>query len=193
MDFTNFEKFLSSVDEDLSKIFEYQKEYLFCKKGCSLCCQRGDYPMSELEFNYLMAGYNLLDENIQNKIKENIKTAKENKNDSYICPFLIDNSCSVYKYRPFVCRAFGVLTEDAKGNPCYPFCATKGLNFSQIYDKENNRLSSDLVEKNNFKIFPKIFRLNNKVIMNLPLAKTLNLDFGKTDEMINFLNYSLLF
>lgn len=186
MDFTTFEKFLSSVDEDLSKIFEYQKEYLFCKKGCSLCCQRGDYPMSELEFNYLMSGFNLLDENIKNKIKENIKTAKENKNDSYICPFLIDNSCSVYKYRPFVCRTFGVLTEDAKGNPCYPFCATKGLNFSQIYDKENHRLSSELVEKNNFKIFPKIFRLNNKVIMNLPLVKTLNLDFGKTDELINF-------
>lgn len=184
--FENYEKFLASVNSDLTKIFEYQKEYIVCKKGCSYCCERGDYPLSKLEFEYLMSGFEKLEENLKNQIKQNIETAKQGDKDSYKCPFLIDNACSVYEYRPFVCRTFGVLTEDAKGNPAFPFCTTKGLNFSQIYDEEKKHLSADLVEKKNFKIFPKIFRLSNKVIMNLPLAKELNIEFGEAKRMVDF-------
>lgn len=187
MNFENYEIFLKSIDIDLKKIFEYQKEYIFCKEGCSLCCKQGDYPISEIEFKYMMNGYNKLNSNIKEQIKQNIKEVKKGDTESYICPFLLNNKCSIYNNRPFVCRAFGVLTEDANGNPCFPFCSAQGLNFSQIYDKENKRLSTLLVEKNKFKVFPKIFRLNNKVLMNLPLAKQLNIKFGKVDKMINFL------
>ena len=80
------------------------------------------------------------------------------------------------------------MTEDAHGNPTFPFCTTIGLNFSQIYDKEKGHLSSALVEKGNFKIFPKIFRLSNSVIMNIPFAKELGIDFGEAKRMIDFFN-----
>ncbi len=186
MNLENYEKFLESVDSDLKKIFDYQREYLACKEGCAHCCKRGDYPMSELEFEYLMLGFEKLSEELKAKIKENIKIAKSSSRESYICPFLINDSCSVYQYRPFVCRAFGVLTEDSKGNPAYPFCTTLGLNFSGIYDAEKQQLSSELVAKKGYKIFPKIFRLSNNVIMQLPLAKQLNLDFGKAKIMVDF-------
>ena len=182
----NYEKFLKSVSEDIEKIFDYQKEYICCKEGCSHCCKRGDYPMSEIEYKYLMIGFEKLDDEIKEKIKNNIKKAKSINTDSYICPFLIENSCSIYKYRPIVCRTFGVLTEDAKGNPAFPFCSTIGLNYSKIYDKEKKHLSAALVKQNNFHTFPKIFRLSNKVVMNIPLAKNLNIDFGKSKKMIDF-------
>ncbi len=184
--FENFEKFLESVDSDLKKIFDYQKEYIFCKKGCSLCCENGDYPLSELEFEYIKMAYNKLDETTRLQIDKNVEKIKSEKKELYCCPFLINKSCSIYNHRPFVCRTFGVLTEDAKGNPAYPSCAVNGLNFSQIYDKEKKHLSADLVAKGGFKIFPKIFRLNNKVIMNLPLAKELNIDFGEAKRLIDF-------
>ena len=188
MDIENFKKFLNSVNEDLDKIFEHQKEYIFCKKGCSYCCKQGDFPMSEIEYKYLMLGFDKFDEATKKEINKNIKKIKEQQNkDSYICPFLINDICSVYEYRPFVCRTFGVLTEDAKGNPTFPFCASLNLNYSQIFDKEKKHLSMDLFEKNNFKIYPKIFRLNNRVIMNLPLAKQLNINFGEAKKMIDFL------
>ena len=186
-DFENFEKFLKSVDEDLVKIFDYQKEYLCCKKGCSFCCEDGDYPLSELEFAYLQEEYNKLDEATKKQINENIEKIKKENTESYVCPYLINHSCSVYSHRPFVCRTFGVLTEDAKGNPAFPKCATMGLNFSKIYDEEKQHLSFELVEKNGFEIFPKIFRLNNKVVMNLPLAKELDIDFGEAKRLIDFL------
>ena len=185
--FEKFEKFLKSVDEDLVKIFDYQKEYLCCKKGCSYCCEDGDYPLSELEFAYLQEEYNKLDDKVKEKISKNIEKIKKENTESYICPYLVEHSCSIYSHRPFVCRTFGVLTENAKGNPSYPKCATLGLNFSKIYDEEKQHLSFELVEKNGFKIFPKIFRLSNKVVMNLPYAKELGLNFGEAKRLIDFL------
>lgn len=182
----NYEKFLESINGDINKIFEYQREYLCCKKGCSHCCKRGDYPMSEIEFKYIMKGFEKLDENTKEIIKHNIQEVKKGDTDSYICPFLIENQCSIYEYRPIVCRTFGVLTEDSNGNPAYPFCSTIGLNFSKIYDKEKKHLSADLVAKNHYMTYPKIFRLNNKVVMNLPLAKNLGINFGITGKMIDF-------
>ena len=185
--FENFEKFLSSITSDIQKIFEHQKEYIVCQKGCSHCCKRGDFPLSKIEFDYLMLAYNNLDENIKQLIDVNVKKIKENGDfDSYNCPFLVDEVCSVYSNRPFACRTFGVLTEDAEGKPSFPFCSTIGLNYSQIYDKEKQHLSFELVEKNNFKNYPKFFRLNNKVIMNLPLAKKLNIEFGEAKRLIDF-------
>ncbi len=182
----NYLIFLKSISEDFVKIFEFQKEYLHCKKGCALCCKRGDYPLSQIEFDYLMKGYELVDENTKNIIKNNIENIKNGDKDSYICPFLINDVCSVYEYRPIVCRTFGVLTEDSKGNPSFPFCTTLGLNFYQIYDKEKKGLSSKLYKEGNFKNYPKIFRLSNNVIMNLPLAKKLNINFGEAKKMVDF-------
>ncbi len=185
--FENYEKFLEILDEDLAKIFDYQKEYICCQKGCSLCCERGDYPMSQLEFNYLKEEYNKLDDNLKKQINENIEKIKKENPDSYTCPYLTDHKCSVYSHRPFVCRAFGVLTEDSKGNPSFPFCSTLGLNFSKIYDKEKNHLSFALVKQNNYKIFPRIFRLSNKVLMNLPLVKEMGIEFGEVKKLKDFL------
>lgn len=185
MNIENFEKFLTSVNNDIEKIFDNQKEYIHCQNGCSLCCEKGDYPISEIEYEYMMIAYNELKRETKELIKQNVKEIKNT--DSYKCPFLINNSCSIYTHRPFVCRTFGVLTEDAKGNPSFPFCATMNKNYSKIYDKETNHLSSKLVEQNGYKIFPKFFRLSNKVIMNIPLAKQLNIIFGETKKMIDFL------
>lgn len=182
----NYKKFLESVDGDIKKIFEFQKEYLFCKEGCAHCCKQGDFPMSELEFKYLMLEYEKLPQKIKEKIELNIKEVKKGDTTSYICPFLINDKCTVYKNRPLVCRTFGVLTEDAQGNPSFPFCTTLGLNFSQIYNEEEKHLSFELYKKGGFKNFPKVFRLSNKVIMNLPLTKELNIDFGKAKKMIDF-------
>ncbi len=186
MNIDNYKKFLEVVDDDLRKIFEYQSEYIVCTKGCAHCCKRGDFPTSELEFKYLSIGYEDLDNETKILIQKNIEELKNSNTQSYTCPFLINNSCSIYQHRPLVCRAFGVLTEDSKGNPSFPFCTTLGLNFGKIYDKEKQHLSSELVHKNNYKIFPKIFRLSNNVIMNLPLAKELNLNFGETKILIDF-------
>ena len=66
----NFKKFLDSVNADIEKIFNHQKEYIHCKAGCSFCCERGDYPISELEYKFMMIAYNKLDENTKSIISQ---------------------------------------------------------------------------------------------------------------------------
>lgn len=183
----NYKKFLTELQSDLDKIFEHQKEYLCCKKGCSLCCERGDYPISKIEFEYLMSGVNLLSEETKTVIKEKIKNIINQNSDSYECPFLENKCCTVYEYRPFVCRYFGVLSQDASGNPTYPFCMHEGLNYYNIYDKEKGHMSMEYVIKGGYKNYPQFFRLNNKVITELPEAKELNIDFGESKPMAEFL------
>ena len=187
MNMENFKKFLASVNEDIEKIFNHQREFISCKEGCSLCCERGDYPISEIEYKYMMIAYEKLDENTKSIIKKNVQELKNSNKESYTCPFLIEHRCSIYSHRPFVSRTFGVLTEDSKGNPCYPFCATLGKNYSEFYDAENNRLSSSAYYKKNYLSYPKFFRLSNKVIMNLPLAEELKINFGEAKKMIDYL------
>ncbi len=185
--FENYKKFLDSIDSDINKIFEYQKEYIHCKKGCSLCCERGDYPVSELEFNYFMRQADTLDENFKRNIKEKADIIKQKNLESYTCPFLFDGECVIYKSRPLVCRLFGVLTEDKTGHPVYPFCAEEGLNFSEVFDETTRHLSLDLAIKKNFKVLPRFCKLSYQVVLNLPLAKELNIEFGKTKRLIDFL------
>ncbi len=187
MAFETYIKFLEIVDNDLRKIFDYQEEYIFCKEGCSHCCKNGDFPMTKLEFDYLMSAFEKLPEKKKAQIQENIKTLKVENPVSYTCPFLINEKCTVYQNRPLVCRAFGVLTEDVKGAPSFPFCAAMGLNFSQLFDEEKKLLVFAKAKEKNFKIMPKIFRLSNNVFINLPLVKEMGINFGEAKRMIDFL------
>ena len=52
-----YKQYLNAVQKMLDSYFEDQKEFIFCKKGCAHCCERGQYPYSRLEFDYLMIGF----------------------------------------------------------------------------------------------------------------------------------------
>ena len=100
----SYEKFLNNLDQKLNYYFDLQKEYIYCQKGCSLCCKNGDYPLSQLELEYLMQGYITLDNSLKIIIQNNIKSMKKGS----VCPFLVNNECSIYKYRPIICRVHGL-------------------------------------------------------------------------------------
>lgn len=91
--------YLSSTNYDLlTNIYEYtdmvcSDQNLFsCSKGCSACCHI-DVQITELEANYI-----------------NLKSGKgfRNKvmtiNNRTPCPFLDNDICTIYKYRPLACR-----------------------------------------------------------------------------------------
>ena len=46
-----YEIFLYTLNKELQKMFDNQAEFIKCKEGCSYCCEQGEYPFSELEFN----------------------------------------------------------------------------------------------------------------------------------------------
>ena len=94
-------------------------------------------------FNFL-AKYSLGD-----KIAK-IKQDKLNSTSSpfmHECPFLINNECSVYKYRGIICRTFGLLSSKDDETPKVPFCAYEGLNYSNVLDTSINIISEEKFNK----------------------------------------------
>ena len=80
-----YEIFLYTLNKELQKMFDNQAEFIKCKEGCSYCCEKGEYPFSELEFNYLIEGYKQLDSNTKKIIKENIIKKKVKIQIKYLC------------------------------------------------------------------------------------------------------------
>ena len=88
--------------------------------------------MSQLEFEYLMQGYIELDNSTKRIVQTNIKSIKKGK----MCPFLVDRKCSMYKYRPIVCRVHGLAYFYNENKVKLPFCTNDGKNFSKVYSNE---------------------------------------------------------
>ncbi|HDX8437820.1 YkgJ family cysteine cluster protein [Aeromonas dhakensis] len=96
----NYLNKLSSLFSEMNEIYAYVDKYTPCEKGCSHCCYI-PVAVSELEVEY-----------IERSLKIKRKSFSEyDRTQSKPCPFLKNNSCSIYNVRPFVCRRHVVLTK----------------------------------------------------------------------------------
>ena len=178
-----YEKFLKDLDNILSEIFENQKDYIKCKKGCSICCQQGDYPFSQLEFTYLTKGFLSLPSDKKSFVQQNIMKLREAKKKAkgrfeHKCPFLYDDECLVYNYRGIICRTFGVCYyDDVKDYVRLPGCVHNGLNYAEVYDSKTNTLGIENVPNINLRI-DKVFDSN--------LAITYKLECGEIRPMLDW-------
>lgn len=126
----NYISFLSSLDKRLGEYYENHSEFICCKKGCSFCCQKGDYPISELELRFLMLGYSNLNNDIKIKVQNNFKNMLKGE----ACPFLVDKECSVYNYRPIICRVHGLAYFYKDSLVKVPYCVNEQLNYAKVFD-----------------------------------------------------------
>lgn len=138
----DYKSFLEDLDKKLDSYFKSQAKFLYCKKGCSSCCEKGDYPLSDIELQYLMFGYAKLANTEKIQIQENIKSMKKGE----ACPFLINKICSVYDYRPIICRVHGLayLTDNTVR---VPYCANENKNYAKVYKNNvffNEPIKEDL-------------------------------------------------
>ena len=182
--FDNYKKFLEEFDKQLSKLFESQKKYIKCEKGCSLCCKQGDYPYSQIEFAYLTQGYISLNENTKILIQQNIRLLRKEKEEykgerfEHVCPFLINDKCTVYPYRGIICRTFGICYyDDKKDYVRLPGCVNYGLNYSEYYDKKTNTLNTEDIPKVNLRI---------DSVLNSPTAKKYSIECGEIRPMLEW-------
>ncbi len=125
----NYEEFLKEFDLRLNSYFEQFGDNICCRKGCSECCEKGDYPLSDIELQYLMHGYAELDLDTKRTVQKNISVMQRGG----ACPFLINKECSVYKHRPIICRVHGLAYYYKNEKVKIPHCANTGKNFAKIY------------------------------------------------------------
>lgn len=99
---SNFRK-LEIIYELQDSLSASISKYTPCKKGCSACCHY-NVNVSALEVDYI------------EKMTGHQRSRKLAPSENFLgkpCPFLIDNACSIYEFRPFACRRHHALTEDA--------------------------------------------------------------------------------
>lgn len=194
-----YEKYLANIGESIDKFFAEQEPYIFCKKGCSLCCETGEYPFSELEFKYAMVGYNALNEKEKEIVKKkvnHIKIDKNNKKDSdkkkfmHECPFLIDKKCCIYNYRGIICRNHGLLyyTVDKDGKTVYsvPHCVNDGLNYNNVFDEQAGTISSLKWKETGINMEPVSYNIGYKFLTNNETTNLLGLNFGEEKALIDW-------
>lgn len=84
---------------------------LSCKKGCSNCCKtHKDIPVYPLELiGIYWYSIEKMTAHVRQKLKKQL--ALHEKPD---CPFLVDESCSIYPVRPVACRQFNVFRKECE-------------------------------------------------------------------------------
>ena len=94
-----------------------------------------------------MQGFISLDNEIKKIVQKNIK----NMQKGGVCPFLIEKSCSVYKYRPIICRTHGLAYLYENNTVKVPYCVNEGKNYSSVFDGKTvtvSPISENLETKN---------------------------------------------
>ena len=62
------------------------------------------------------------------------------------CPFLINKQCSIYPYRPIICRVHGLAYICKEHTVKLPYCVNYGKNYSNVY-KNNEFLITPILAK----------------------------------------------
>jgi Fe-S-cluster containining protein len=86
--------------------YDYYHTFNVCKNGCGCCCYMHvdvtniDCALINKELQY------------EHKSADVNDDYEDTKNEHVKCPFLKDNSCSVYSVRPFTCRNYNITADD---------------------------------------------------------------------------------
>lgn len=187
----NYKNYLDFLNKKLGDFFESQKPFIFCKRGCSHCCRKSEFPYSLLEMQYLLSSLPTLDEDTLCKIGKNLQAIKarklkyRGKKFRYDCPFLVDDVCSVYEYRGVICRSFGLMTIHDNGAR-RPFCSRLGLNYSNVLNLRKNTISPLKYKKLGVKEEPLGFNVSYKFLTNPDFEAEFGIVFGERKPMIEW-------
>lgn len=174
-----YETHLNKITDEITSYFDEQKDYIKCKQGCSICCSNSYYPITELEYSYIKKGLESFFkediESLQKKAleiyrqrREFLKTHSDIKDFEYVCPFLKDNLCCVYNYRPLICRSHGLIISDCSETPpkrYMPYCVHHELNYANVYDTKEKSFSDDKINSLGYKTLPKAYDVSCSSLM----------------------------
>lgn len=189
----NYVTYLKFLDEKFNRFFKKQTPFICCKKGCGRCCKNAQFPYTQIEVVHLLSGAQKLNDETIEQIMDNIakiKLKKENyKGDKFLydCPFLINNSCSVYEYRGIICRSFGLMTVGKTGNIQVPFCCFQGLNYANVMEDDGKNISVEKYQKLNVKEEPTAFNVSYEFLTDPDFARGFNFKFGDRKPLIDWL------
>jgi Fe-S-cluster containining protein len=116
-----FQARLRDIFDAMDRAYKEAAEYyqFFCSGCRDSCCITRFYHHTFLEYFYLYTGYREAAEEIQSAIlqrasmvcRETAAADRQGIRVRHMCPLNFDGLCSLYAYRPMICRMHGVAHE----------------------------------------------------------------------------------
>ncbi len=102
----------SITDQGVSAAIESETSIdrkLACHRGCAACCRtHTSIPVTPIE----LVGISWhVTEKIEGTTREKLQSQLQKHQSGEACPFLVDNVCSIYEFRPYACRHFNVFNQ----------------------------------------------------------------------------------
>jgi Fe-S-cluster containining protein len=163
----------------LESFYKYTDEFMReiedktpCKKGCSHCCKSGmRIDISELEANYIKHKLGIANNTLNVEEKGYIPQGP--------CPFLINDSCSIYEIRPYQCRRHVVIEKDNTKCIKNSLCMQPG---SEEFDSAYHALVKKYLSKKQQKLDSLMIQINSgKKTLNENELISFNANFKKYD------------
>jgi Fe-S-cluster containining protein len=127
---TYYERLIAEVDQSGVDLAAHYRAHVACRAGCCSCC-RHDLSVFEVEADAVRRAVLGLPEAHRARIVEQAKRTRELKElgRRANCPLLVDSRCSIYRFRPIICRTQGLplLITKEDGTQEVDFCP---FNFS---------------------------------------------------------------
>ena len=192
IELNNYLTFLTFIQQKIDKYFEKQAPYIFCKRGCGMCCKHAQFPYTRIEIRLLLLGYSQLPEDklkiIDNNITQILEKRKKYRGKKFLydCPFLINNECSIYNYRGLICRTFGLMLNGSNGHVQVPFCCFKGYNYSNVLNLRTKMISVRKFKKLGVKQEPASYNLEYFSLIDESFERGFNFKFGEKKALIDW-------
>ncbi len=171
MDFSEYQNYIQGVDVKVAELSDLHKEQMKCGKGCDLCC---------LDFSVFPVEYYYIKEQMNHSVSNLLCKENGEPGNSKWCALLNNHACSIYPYRPYICRTHGlplVYINETSDEAELSFCE---LNFTEVdddyFDMENvweqDGLNRDLFMINQ-RFLMQNPHLNHNATTLIPLRKLL--------------------
>lgn len=164
--FKKYKLLLQEIDKHVANLEDAHSKHMKCKNGCDLCCI--DFSIFPIEFHYIF-------NNIKN---DNAVLEAHSKKDA--CTFLKNHSCTIYQYRPIMCRTHGLplIYANDEGELELSSCH---LNFTE-FNFEDFTMENTLPQD---KYNSKLFLLNKEFIAEFKDIKYDEFDLIPLKELAN--------
>lgn len=144
-------KKIEAIYEKLERNQKYFSERfdVHCKLGCGICCEHFIPDITNLEAGYLALG--LISEGRDDEV---VKMLQKRDPDNPICPLYNQDDelhhCTVYKWRPLICRLFGAAaSRNKEGQAVFKNCKWNE-NTHEVTTKSLESHKKDLVVMGDF-------------------------------------------
>lgn len=144
--FNEYKDFIKGVDAQVDALLKSHRGHMACGKGCDHCCM--DFSVFPVEFHYIQE--QMLKSEFVSPDQPVLTDVTSNR-----CALLMNGACSIYAFRPFICRTHGlplVYLNEAGDEMELSFCERNFTDVDDDYFEIDNVMEQDGLNSDLFMI-----------------------------------------